>query len=171
MKGSCYPQIFTEAYGPLSSGVCSNSCPLSRWRSLTPCCPLLFAFSLSQHQDFSNESALWIRWPKSVGASASVLPMTIQSWFPLGLTGLISLQSKRPSREFSPALQFRSTSSSAFSFFYGPSLPSVWDYWKNHRLDSITDSRDINLSKLQEILEDRGTWCATVHRVTESDPT
>ena len=102
MKGSCYPQIFTEAYGPLSSGVCSNSCPLSRWRSLTPCCPLLFAFSLSQHQDFSNESALWIRWPKSVGASASVLPMTIQSWFPLGLTGLISLQSKRLSSLLQP---------------------------------------------------------------------
>ena len=29
----------------------------------------------------------------------------------------------------------------------------------------------MNLSKLQEIVEDRGTWCATVHRVTESDPT
>ena len=31
-------------------------------------------------------------------------------------------------------------------------------------LDSITDSLDTNLSKLQEILEDRGTWCAVVHR-------
>ena len=39
---------------------------------------------------FSNESALRIRWPK-FGASASVFPMNIQGWFPLGLTGLISL--------------------------------------------------------------------------------
>ena len=36
-----------------------------------------------------------------VSASASVLPMNIQDWFPLGLTGLISLQSKRLSRVFS----------------------------------------------------------------------
>ena len=36
-------------------------------------------------------------------------------------------------------------------------------------LDSITDSMDTNLSKLQEILEDRGAWHAAVHEVTESD--
>ena len=172
MKGSCYPQIFTEAHGPLSPGVCSKSCPLSRWCYRVLCCPLLFlpsvfpsirSFPMSQLFE-SGES-------KSIGASVSVLRMTIQSWFPLGLTGVISLQSKRPSRESSPAPQFRSISSSALSLFYGPSLPSVCDYWKKHRLDSITDSMGMNLSKLQEIVEDRGTWCATVHRVTESDPT
>ena len=38
-------------------------------------------------------------------------------------------------------------------------------------LDSITDSVDMNLSKLQEIVEDRGTWHAAVHGVTESDMT
>ena len=44
---------------------------------------------------FSNESPLFIRWPNiGASASASVLPMNIQGWFPLGLTGLISLQSK-----------------------------------------------------------------------------
>ena len=44
---------------------------------------------------FSSESALHIRWPKYwSSALASVLPMNIQGWFPLGLTGLISLQSK-----------------------------------------------------------------------------
>ena len=47
------------------------------------------AFNLCQHQDLSNELALRIRWPKS--ALASVLPMNIQGWIPLGLTGLISL--------------------------------------------------------------------------------
>ena len=35
-------------------------------------------------------------------------------------------------------------------------------------LDSITDSRDVNLSKLQEILEDRGAWHAAVHGITKS---
>ena len=36
------------------------------------------------------------------------------------------------------------------------------------RLDSITDSMDMNLSKLREIVEDRGAWHATVHGVTKS---
>ena len=36
-------------------------------------------------------------------------------------------------------------------------------------LDNITDSMDMNLSKLHETVEDRGAWCATVHRVTESE--
>ena len=35
-------------------------------------------------------------------------------------------------------------------------------------LDSITDSMDMNLSKVQEIVEDRGPWCAAVHEVTKS---
>ena len=41
---------------------------------------------------FSSESVIYIRWPKyGASASASVLPMNIQGWFPLGLSGLISL--------------------------------------------------------------------------------
>ena len=51
---------------------------------------------------FSNESALHIRWPKYWSFSFSIkLPMNIQDWFPSGLTGLISLVSKRLSRVFS----------------------------------------------------------------------
>ena len=51
---------------------------------------------------FSNES-VFTSGGQSIGASASVsvLPVNIQGWFPLGLTGLISLQSKGPSRVFS----------------------------------------------------------------------
>ena len=48
---------------------------------------------------FSNELGLCVRWPKYWSfTSASVFPMSIQGWFPLGLTGLISLLSKGPSR-------------------------------------------------------------------------
>ena len=69
------------------------------------CLPLLLLTSiLPSIRVFYNELALRIRWPKigaSVSASVSVLPVNSQGWFPLGLTGLISLQSKGLSRVFS----------------------------------------------------------------------
>ena len=41
--------------------------------------------------------------------------------------------------------------------------------WQRIRwLDSIRDNMDMNLSKLQEIVEDRGAWCAAVHGVTKT---
>ena len=69
-----------------------------------------------------------------VSASASVLPVNIQGWFPLGLTGLISLLSKGLSRVFSKT-KFESINSSLLSLLYGPTLKSVRDYWKNHSFD------------------------------------
>ena len=70
------------------------------------CCNLLLLPSVfSRIKVFSNESALCIKWLGChlIGASALalVLPMNIQCWFPRGLTGLISLQSKELSRVFS----------------------------------------------------------------------
>ena len=62
-------------------------------------------------------------------ASASVLPMSIQGWFPLVLTGLISLQFKVLSRVFSTP-RFKSINSSALSLLYGPTLTPIHDYWK-----------------------------------------
>ena len=66
---------------------------------------------------------------QSIRASASVLPMNIQGWFPLGLTGLILLS--KDSQESSPAPQIESSHSSVLSFHYGPIPTSVHDYWKN----------------------------------------
>ena len=65
------------------------------------CCPLLLLPSIFPSISvFSSESALCIRCP-FIGASKSVLSMNIQDWFPLGLTGLISLLSKGLTRVFS----------------------------------------------------------------------
>ena len=68
------------------------------------CHPLLLLPSIFLRiRVFSNESVLPIRWPKywPPSASAWVLPMNIQDWFPLGLIGWIFLQSKGLSRVFS----------------------------------------------------------------------
>ena len=67
------------------------------------CSPHLFSPSLLPSIGvFYNESVLHIRWPNlGVSTSASVLPMNIQNWFPLGWTGWISLQNKGLSRVFS----------------------------------------------------------------------
>ena len=87
-------------------GVCSNSCPLSRWCqptisssivSFSSCLqsfPASVSFPISQFFASGGQSI-------GVSASASVLPMNIQDWFPLGWIRLISLQSKRLSRVFS----------------------------------------------------------------------
>ena len=87
-------------------GAYSNSCPRSQW-----CHPTISSsvVPFSSHLQSFPES---VSFPMSqffasggqnigVSASASVLPMNIRDWFPLGLTGWISLQSKRLSRVFS----------------------------------------------------------------------
>ena len=57
---------------------------------------------------------------------ASVLPVNIQDWFPLGLTGWISLQSKGLSRVFSNATVFKKINSSLLSRLCGPTLTYTW---------------------------------------------
>ena len=81
---------------------------------------------------FSNESVLCIRWPSiGVSASALILPMNIQDWFPLGWTGLISLLSKGLSRVFS------STTVQKHHFFGAqPSLFRPWVARPGHRAPS-----------------------------------
>ena len=87
-------------------GAYPNSCPLSQW------CHPTISFSAvpfsSRLQSFPASgsfprSQLFSSGDQRIGAlvSASVLPMFIQGWFPLGLTGFISLQSKGLSRVFS----------------------------------------------------------------------
>ena len=89
----------------LSPGVCSNSC---HWvgdasNHLMLCHPFpLLPSIFPSIRIFSSESVLHIRWPNYWSFSFNISPsMNIQDWFPLGLTGLISLQSKGLSRDFS----------------------------------------------------------------------
>ena len=83
----------------------------------------------------SSESALLGGQGIGASASVSVLLMNSQCWFPLGLTGLISLQSKGLSRVFSNTTFFKSINSSVFILLYGPTLTSIPDYWKNRSFD------------------------------------
>ena len=107
---------------PLSPGVCLDSCPL---KSVMPtshlilCCPLLLPSVFPSIRSFLV-SQLFASGGHSVGASASasVLPVNIHCWFPLGLTVLISLQCKGLSRVFS------STSIQRHQFF--GAQPSLW---------------------------------------------
>ena len=82
------------------------------------CHPLFFLPSIFPSiRVFSSELVLCIRWPKYWSFSFS-LPMNIQDWFPLGLTGLISLQSKGLSRVFS-------NTTAPKHWFFGIQ-PSLW---------------------------------------------
>ena len=109
MSDSLWPHGLQHSRLPCPSptpGTCSNSCPSSRWchptisSSVVPFSshlqsfPALGSFPMSQFFTSGGQS---IR----VSASASVLPMNIQDWFPLGLTDWMSLQSKEFSRVFS----------------------------------------------------------------------
>ena len=92
---------------PLSSRVCSNSCPLSQWCYLTISSSVSPFFSCPQPFAKSGSfptSCLFASRGHSIEASASVLPVNIQGWIPLGLTGLTSLQSKGLSRAFSSTI-------------------------------------------------------------------
>ena len=122
-----------------TSRACSNSCPLSRWchptisssaipfSSCLQSFPASVSFLMSQFFTAGGQSI-------GVSASPSVLPVIIQDWFPLRLTGWIALQSKGLSRIFSNTTvqkhQFFGTQLSLWS-----TLTSIHDYWKNHSFD------------------------------------
>ena len=101
------------------------SCPLSQWchptisSSVLPFSPFPQSFPASESFPMSQLFALGGQ-STGTAASASVLLMNIQDWFPLGLTGLI-FQSK-DCCESTPTSQFKSISSLALSLLYGPTL-------------------------------------------------
>ena len=130
MLDSLWPHGLQHARLPCASPTpraCSNSCPLSRWchpkisSSVIPFSSCLQSFPASRS---FPRNQFFISGGQSIRASASVLPMNIQDWFPLGLTGLISLQSKGLSRVFS------STAVRNHQFFC--SQPFLWSNSRIH---------------------------------------
>ena len=117
-------------------GACSNSRPSSQWchptisSSVVPfssclqSCPASGSFPMSQF--FASGG-------QSVGTSASVLPMNIQDWFPLGLTGLISLQSKGLLSVFSNTTVRKHQFGTQTSLWSNSHI--LIGYWKNYSFD------------------------------------
>ena len=147
VKSLSYVQLFVISWTAAcrllcpspTPGACSNSCPLSRWChptisssviSFSSCFqpfPASGSFSMSQFFTSGGQSI-------GVSASASVILMSIQDWFPLGWTGWISLLSKGFLRVFSNTT-IQKHKFFSFQLFYGPTLSSIQDYWKNHSID------------------------------------
>ena len=98
-------------------------------------CPLVLLPSFPPWGSFLM-SQFFASGGQSIGAStlASVLPMNIQGWFPLELTGLISLMSKGLLRVFSITTIWKHPFFSAQPFLWS-TLTCIHDYWKNHSFD------------------------------------
>ena len=148
----------------LSPSACSNWCPSSQW-----CHPIISSSVASFYscpQSFPASGSFPISWlfassGQSIGVStsASVLPMNIQDWLPLGFTGLMSLQSKGLSRVFSSTTVQKYQFFGAQPFFHAialnatktpcasekclssPTLPPacnmlpLYSWWKNWEID------------------------------------
>jgi len=128
----CWLQHATLLCPPLPPRGCSNSCPLSWWCYLTILSSAARFSSCLQSFPASGSlpiSQLFTSGGQSTRTSALSLPMNIQGWFPLGLTGLISLQSKGLSRVLSSTTIWKHHSS-ALSLLYDPTLTFKHDYWK-----------------------------------------
>ena len=128
-------------YPSPSPRVCSNSCPLSQWQHPT-ISPSVTHFSSCPHS-FPASGSFPIIWLFASGGqsirawpSASVLPMNIQSWFPLELTGLTSC----PRDSQKNLHQHHSSTISIFgawpSLCYNSHI-HIW-YWKNHNFEYMT---------------------------------
>ena len=119
----CDPMDCSTPGNPVLPILCSGSCPLTPWcyptisssagffSSCLRSFPASGSFPMSQLFESGGQSI-------GISASATVLPMNIQDWFPLGLTGLISLLSKGLSRVFSSSTILR------HQFFR--TQPSLW---------------------------------------------
>ena len=101
------------------------------------CHPLLLLPSIFPSiRVFSKQFAFCIKWPKYWSFSISNSLSKEYSGLVFFRIDLVwSLCSPRDFQEPSPSPQFKSISSSALSFLYGPTLTFIYDYWKNHSFD------------------------------------
>ena len=126
---------------PFYPRVCSNSCPLSQWCHSTISSSFSHFSSCPQSFPASGSfpiSRLFTSGGQSIGAlaSAQVLPISIQGWFPLRLTGLISLLSKGLSKVFSSTTVWKYQFLGALPCLWSPSwITALW--WQRGLYNSI----------------------------------
>ena len=139
MSDSLQPHGLQHARAHCSSpnpGAWANSRPSSWWFHQTiSSSVLLFSCCLQSFSETGSflMSQFFTSVGQSVGGSisASVLPMNIQVWFPLGwLSG--SPCSPRDSQESCPTPQFKTINCSLLTIHYGTTVTSIYDNWKNH---------------------------------------
>ena len=136
LSDSLWPHGLQHARLPCPSptpGAYSNSCPSCQWcHSIISSFVVSFSFHLQSFPESGSfqMSQFFSSGGQSIGVSASgsVLPMNIQDWFPLELTGWISLQFKGLSRVFSNTTVQKHQFFGAY-FLYGPTLIYIHDYW------------------------------------------
>ena len=131
----------------LTPRACSNSCPLSQW-----CHPTISSFVIpfsSCLQSFPTSGSFqmsqfftWGGQNVGVSASASVPPMNIQDWFPLGWTGWISLQSEGLARVFSNTTVQKHQFFGTQSCLWSNSHTHIWLLEKS--LWMVTSSMQLN---------------------------
>ena len=155
VSNSLWPHESQHARPPCPSptpGVCSNSFPLSQWCHPAISSSVVRFSSCPQSLPASGSfpmSQLFTWGGQSIGfsASASVLPMNIQDWSPLGWTGWISLGSQGLSRVlFNTIVQNHHFLD---SFPHSPTLTSTYDQWINHSLDQTDLCWQSNVSAFQ----------------------
>ena len=113
-----------------------SPCPLSQWCHPTISSSVLPYSSCPQSFPASGSFPVYWLFPsgdQTVGAltSASVLPMNSQGWYPLGMTGLITL----PPKGLKSLLQHHSSKASILSHSAFFLVTPIYDYWKNHDFD------------------------------------
>ena len=138
VSDSLWPHWLQHTTPPCPSptaGVYSNSCPSSHWCHPTTSSSVIPFSSCAQSFPASGSfpmSQFFTSGGQSIGvsASASVLPMNIQDWFPLGWTKFDFLADQGTLKSL---LQHHSSKASILrhSVFF---LTSINDYWKNHSL-------------------------------------
>ena len=126
-------------YLSLSPRACSNSCPLSRW-----CHPTVSSSVTTFSSCYQSFPILGLfQWVSSSHQVAKLVKLQHQSFQWIFRTDLLwdwlvwSPCSSRDSQESSPTSQFESISSSVLSLLYGPTLTSIYDYWKNCNFDHM----------------------------------
>ena len=139
-----------------STRACSNWCPLSRWCHATISCSVVCFSSCPQSFSASGSfpvSRLFSSGGYSIGASASasVLPMSIQGWFPLGLIGLISLLFKGLSGVFSSTTVQMHVLGSSLSGILNLQIQPAESNWGPGSAVVFTVEKDLCLSGLKQL--------------------